>query len=89
MLPLAAPATATLVERAIAVGNSRSIWAVAVTGVLVPIALVSVTLKVTAPSFKDERSMPVMSCVVEVTVPLPVTGPPLRMTGAAPLLETV
>ena len=38
---------ATLVERAISVGSVRSIVAFAVTGVFVPAASVSVTLKVT------------------------------------------
>ena len=67
-------ATAILLERAISVGAVRSIVDVAVTALVVPAALVSVTLKVTVPSPKVERSMPVTSWVAEVTLPLPVTG---------------
>ena len=76
-LPIGWPYGAKLVERAMAVGGSRSIVAVAVTGLLVlPARSVSVTLKVTGPSGKAERLMPVTSCVAEVTLPLPVTGDP-------------
>ena len=48
-----------------------------------PAASVKVTLKVSVPSGSEETLMPVMSCVAEVTLPLPVTEP------VPPLLVTV
>ena len=41
------------------------------------------TLKVSVPSDSEETLIPLMSCVAEVTVPLPVTEP------VPPLLVTV
>ena len=41
-----------------------------------PATSVNTTLKVSNPSGSDETSMPVTSCVAELTVPSPVRGVP-------------
>ena len=43
---------------------------------VLPAASVSVTLKVSVPAGNEDRLIPVMSCVAEVSVPLPVTAVP-------------
>ena len=43
-----------------------------------PFESVNATLKVGVPSLSDETLIPLMSCVTEVTLPLPLTEPGLR-----------